>query len=290
MKKVGTQLDRALSKLRVASRAEARALILDGRVRVDGRVVRDPRHLVSMGRSRLDVDAAPIAAQPFRLVLFHKPRGTVTTRRDPEGRRTVFDVLGKEADGLVAVGRLDRASTGLLLLTTDTDLANRLTDPASGHTRRYVVTVRGRLAPEDAQRIERGLDVPAARGQRPPERLQAAKVTIRKTSGRETHLIVELTEGRNREIRRLFTAVGHEVTRLHRIAFGEYELGDLGPGQWQVLHSPTHPFTHSPITESLSRAASATAPPPAIPGTGARPRARISASDSAARDGRARGR
>jgi 23S rRNA pseudouridine2605 synthase len=235
MRELRARLDRALSKLRVASRAEARLLILDGRVRVNGRVVRDPRHLVSIEQSRLEIDSAPVAAKPFRLILFHKPRGTVTTRRDPEGRPTVFDVLGKDADGLVAVGRLDRASTGLLLLTTDTDLANRLTDPASGHTRRYVVTVRGRVTPEEAQRIERGIDVEPVRGQHAPERLQAAKVTIRKASGRETHLIVELTEGRNREIRRLFAALDHEVTRLHRVAFGEYELGELRPGEFQDL-------------------------------------------------------
>jgi len=230
---VKVALDRALSKLGAASRTDARGLILAGRVRIDGRVVTDPRRLVTPGRSRLEVDAAPIPKRPFRLLLFHKPRGTVTTRRDPEGRPTVFDVLGPAANGLIAVGRLDRASTGLLLLTTDTDFANRLTDPAAGHVRRYVVTVRGRVEPEEARRIEHGIDAPPARGHSAPERLRAAHVTIRKASGRETHLIVELTEGKNREIRRLFAAVGHEVTRLHRIAFGEYELGDLQPGRWR---------------------------------------------------------
>jgi len=229
---VKVALDRALSKLGAASRAGARALILAGRVRVNGRIITDPRHPVTLGRARLDIDAAPIAKKPFRLLILHKPRGTVTTRRDPEGRPTVFDVLGAEADGLIAVGRLDRASTGLLLLTTDTDLANQLTDPSAGHTRKYVVTVRGRVSPEDAQRIQAGIDAPPARGRQTPERLRASSVTIRKASGRETHLIVELTEGKNREIRRLFSAVGHEVTRLHRIAFGRYELGDLQPGRW----------------------------------------------------------
>lgn len=272
-------LDRALSKLGAASRSDARGLILAGRVRVDGRVVTDPRHLITLGRARLDIDAAPVSKQPFRLLLFHKPRGTVTTRRDPEGRPTVFDVLGPVADGLIAVGRLDRASTGLLLFTTDTDLANRLTDPAAGHTRRYVVTVRGRVDPEDAGQIETGIDTPAERGGRQArERLRATHVTIRKASGRETHLIVELTEGKNREIRRLFAAVGHEVTRLHRVAFGEYELGDLQPGQWRAL------------TESPSRASAATAPPPATAGTSARRRARTGESGSAAPGARVRGR
>src|SRR6185295_6710657 len=93
-------------------------------------------------------------------VLFHKPRGVVTTRRDPEGRRTVFDILGDSGRGLVAVGRLDFASTGLLIFTNDTQLANRLTDPASRALRRYVVTVRGRVSPETASRLETGAVVP----------------------------------------------------------------------------------------------------------------------------------
>jgi len=161
-----------------------------------------------------------------RVILFHKPRGTVTTRRDPEGRRTVFDVLGEAGRGLVAVGRLDFASTGLLVFTNDTQLANRLTDPAQQVPRRYVVTVRGRVAPETARRLEEGV---IDRG----DRLAASRVEIRKASGRETHLIVRLTEGKNRELRRLFGAVGHEPTRIHRIGFGEYELGGLQPGEWR---------------------------------------------------------
>jgi 23S rRNA pseudouridine2605 synthase len=166
----------------------------------------------------------------WRLIAFNKPRGTVTTRKDPEGRRTVFDALGDAGHGLVAVGRLDRASTGLLLFTNDTQLANWLTDPANHVVRRYAVTVRGRVEAAAAGQLERGLNAPAADGRR--ERLQAASVTVRKASGRETHLLVELTEGRNREVRRLFEAIGHEVTRLHRVAFGGLTLGDLQPGAW----------------------------------------------------------
>jgi 23S rRNA pseudouridine2605 synthase len=156
--------------------------------------------------------------------MLHKPRGTVTTRRDPEGRRTVFDVLGAEAGALVAVGRLDLATSGLLILTTDTKLANRLTDPVSRLIRRYLVTVRGALSDESTRRMTEGV-----------EGLRATAVRIRKQSSRETHLIVELDEGRNREIRRLCDAVGHEVTALKRVGFGGLELGDLQPGQWREL-------------------------------------------------------
>jgi 23S rRNA pseudouridine2605 synthase len=148
----------------------------------------------------------------------------VTTRHDPEGRPTVFDVLGAEADGLIAVGRLDLATSGLLLLTTDTQLAERLTNPDNRIVRRYVVTARGEVDDEDRAALERGISG-----------LRASRVTVRKRSRRETHLIVELTEGKNREIRRLFEAIGRPVTRLLRVAYGPIELGTLQPGQWREV-------------------------------------------------------
>ena len=228
-------LDRALSKLGLASRAEARRLIADGRVSVNGRVVRQAATPVVPERVRISIDSEPSTRGRVerRVLLFHKPRGTVTTRRDPEGRKTVFDVLGEAGRGLVAVGRLDFASTGLLVFTNDTQLANRLTDPAARMPRRYVVTVRGRVTPETARDLERGSVVTGARAGGKAEHLSASRVEIRKASGRETHLIVELVEGKNRELRRLFGDAGHEPTRIHRISFGEYELGDLQPGEWR---------------------------------------------------------
>jgi 23S rRNA pseudouridine2605 synthase len=232
-------LDRALSKLGLASRAEARRLILDGRVSVDGRVEHRPAATVVPERAHISIDGEPAGlGRPVRRVLlFHKPRGTVTTRRDPEGRPTVFDLLGEAGRGLVAVGRLDLASTGLLIFTNDTQLANRLTDPSQRVRRRYVVTVRGCVTPEEARRLEAGMVVPGARPGQSTERLSAASIDIRKASRRETHLIVDLVEGRNRELRRLLAAVGHEPTRIHRIGFGEYRLGDLPPGAWREVRS-----------------------------------------------------
>jgi 23S rRNA pseudouridine2605 synthase len=218
------RLDRALSKLGLASRAEARALIASGAVTVRGRPVSDPATPVVPESGGIAVEGRHVVPPRWRAVMFHKPRGVVTTRRDPDGRRTVFDVLGPDGDGLVAVGRLDMATTGLLLLTTDTQLANRLTDPANAFVRRYAVTVRGALTAESARRMEHGIDG-----------MHARSVTVRKRSRRETHLIVELTEGKNREIRRLCEAVGHEVTRLKRTAFAGVELGDLQPGEWRAI-------------------------------------------------------
>jgi 23S rRNA pseudouridine2605 synthase len=216
------RLDRALSKLGVASRSEARELIQSGQVSVGGRVVTDASHLVVPERSAIAVAGARASRAAWRTIALHKTRGTITTRRDPGGRRTVFDALGSVADDMIAVGRLDMASTGLLLLTTDTQLAARLTDPASGIVRRYIVTARGRVTDDEARAMEVGIGG-----------LAAHSVCVLKRSNRETHLAIELTEGKNREIRRLLAATGHDVSRLLRVAFGGLELGTLAPGTWR---------------------------------------------------------
>lgn len=218
------RLDRALSKLGVASRADAQRLIGAGRVTVAGRTVTDPARLVVRESASIAIDGVRAARARWRTIALHKPRGVVTTRSDPEGRATVFDLLGSEAGALVSVGRLDMASTGLLLLTTDTNLAARLTDPRNAIVRRYVVTARGEVTDEAVEEMERGVSG-----------LRARSARIRKRSRRETHLLVELTEGKNREIRRLLGAIGHEVTKLMRVAFGGIELGTLQPGQWREI-------------------------------------------------------
>jgi 23S rRNA pseudouridine2605 synthase len=210
-------LNRALSKLGILSRAQATEAIRAGRVTVNGKVVTDPAASVVPERVRIAVDGTTRTRAAWRTILFHKPRGVVTTRRDPEGRRTIYDVIGPQAGGLIAVGRLDLATSGLLLLTTDTRLAHRIADPGSAVPRVYVVTVRGRVTAKDVAVLD------------------AASVVIRKASDRETHLTVELRRGRNREVRKLFESIGHEVTRLKRVRFGGLELGRLAPGDWKEL-------------------------------------------------------
>jgi 23S rRNA pseudouridine2605 synthase len=219
-------LSRALSKLGIASRAEATRLIVEGRVTVDGRVVRDPGVPVVPERAQFAIDGRPAAHAAWRLILLNKPRGVMTTRRDPQGRPTVFDLVSGVEGHLVAVGRLDLATCGLLLLTTDTRLADWLTDPTNRVPRVYTVTVRGEVSDEAAALLTKGIEIDG-------ERMAADEVVVRKRSRRETHLVVRLHEGRNREIRRLFEAVGHEVTSLRRVAFGGLELGTLQPGHWR---------------------------------------------------------
>jgi 23S rRNA pseudouridine2605 synthase len=221
-------LERALSKLGLASRSEARELIRAGRVRVDGAVATDPLREVVPERIRVEIDGRPASRAEPLTILLHKPRGVVTTRSDPEGRPTVYSCLEGLETHVIPVGRLDAATTGLLLLTNDTRFADWVTDPRNEVPRVYIVTVRGELSDETARRLEEGVEESG-------ERLGARAVQVRKRSRRETHLVVELTEGRNREIRRMLAAVGHEVTRLKRVSFGGLELGDLEPGRWRVV-------------------------------------------------------
>lgn len=221
-------LNRLLSKRGVLTRSQATAAILAGRISVDGQLVRDPGKPIDPVTARIAFDGDRTGQRRRRTIVFHKPRGVLTTRRDPEHRPTVYDVLGETGDGLVPVGRLDQATSGLLLLTTDTELADRITDPRRGILRAYVVLVRGRVTAAECARLERGIGQGASA-------LKADSVTVRKTSERESHLTVTLREGKNREVRRLFEAIGHEVTRLKRVAFGRLTLGDLKPGEWREL-------------------------------------------------------
>jgi len=222
-------LNRALSKLGIASRAEATRLIAEGRVDVDGRTLRDPETPVVPERISVAIDGQPRTRAAWRLLLLNKPRGVVTTRRDERGRQTVFDLVETGGEGhLVAVGRLDLATSGLLLLTTDTRLADWLTDPVNAVPRVYTVSVRGEVGDEALARLTTGVDADGGS-------LAADDVQVRKRSGRETHLVVRLREGRNREIRRLFEAIGHEVTKLRRVSFGGLTLGTLAPGQWREI-------------------------------------------------------
>jgi pseudouridine synthase len=221
-------LERALSKLGIASRSQTRAWIAAGRLAVDGRVASDPARPVHPEDAVFTLDGRPLSRPATRTLLFHKPRGCITTRQDPEGRTTIFDLLDRHLDGMQAVGRLDQATSGLLLITNDTRLASALTDPASAVPRSYLVEVRGEWSPEATRLVLEGV-------WDEDELLQAASCTVRKRSHRESQLLLCLAEGKNREIRRLCLALGHEVIRLKRLSYGPIQLGDLPPGQWRDL-------------------------------------------------------
>ena len=221
-------LERALSKLGLASRSQAHTLILDGRVSVGGRIVRNPALRIVPERAAITIDGTAQQKSASVTIVLHKPRGYVTTRSDPEGRKTVYDLLADLPERVVPVGRLDLATSGLLLLTNDTQFGNWLTDPHSAVPRVYLATVENRARPEVAAQLMKGIVVDG-------ERLKAASAVVRKASTRESHLTLTLEQGKNREVRRLLAAAGHPVTQLRRVQFGGVELGTLAAGKWRRL-------------------------------------------------------
>ena len=221
-------VDRLLSKLGIASRGTSQDWVRAGRVQVNGRVIRDPATWVLWPKDALSVDEKPIKDSAKRFILFHKPKGVITTHSDENDRKTIFDVLPADLGYLHAVGRLDQATSGLLLLTNDSTLSSYLTDPGHKVMRTYLVSVRGEFTEAQAKEATVGL---VEEG----ERLQCHSVKIQKSSGRESHLEVVLVQGKNREIRRLFKALGHEVTRLRRIQYGPFKLEELSPGAWREI-------------------------------------------------------
>ena len=221
-------LERAFSKLGIASRAQARDWIQAGRVRANGIVRRDPEFPLNPDRAVLELDGVRLEAAGPRVFILHKPRGTVTTRVDEKGRPTVFDCMAKLDLHLIAVGRLDWATSGLLILTNDTRLAHRLADPGEAVERIYVVTVRGEVNEATLEKLAAGIT-------EGDETLRAERVELRKSSQRESHLTVALRRGKNREIRRMFEALGHEVTRLKRVAYGGLALGTLAAGDFREV-------------------------------------------------------
>jgi 23S rRNA pseudouridine2605 synthase len=227
-------LERLLSKWRVASRTQAATLVRAGRVTVGGRTVTDPRRRVVPGRDALALDGkplrAPAADHAGTYLLLNKPRGTVSTTRDPEGRATVMDLVAAHAvPGLAPVGRLDQASAGLLLLTDDHALAALLLDPRSHVVKAYRVKVRGHpTEPALASLCSDSLEEDGLV-------LGPMQVEVESVGPRSTWLVVSLREGKNRQIRRRLEALGHEVEVLVRTRFGALVLGDLPAGAVRVL-------------------------------------------------------
>lgn len=222
-------LDRALSKLGFCSRKQAEQLIAEGRVQVAGKVARDPSLRINPDRDRITVDGERVAAERKVYLMLNKPRGLVTTRDDPEGRGTVYDCLADlELPFLSPVGRLDKASEGLLLMTNDTRWANGLLDPASHVAKTYHVQIAS--APDEAM-LRRFREGAVADG----ELLTASAIELLRSGGRTAWLEIVLDEGRNRQIRRLLGAFDIEVLRLVRVAIGALQLGDLAKGKARHL-------------------------------------------------------
>jgi len=220
-----------MSKLAIASRSVARSLIESKRVKVDGHVVTDPMFKVIPESVVISIDDVVVSVDKKRTIMLNKPRGLVTTRCDEKDRKTVYSCLGPNECRLQPIGRLDMATSGLLLFTNDNRFAAWITEPTNAIPREYIVKVRGELTPEIVSKI---LDGVIDNG----EKLRASNAEIIKKSKKESIVRLILTEGKNREIRRMHLALGLEVIGLKRISFGNLKLGDLGPGEWREVTSP----------------------------------------------------
>lgn len=221
-----------MSKLGVCSRTEAARWIAAGRVKVEGRVVLDPEFPVVIGQVRLQLDDSPIDdVLPSRRVylMLNKPRGLVTSARDEQGRDTVYRCFeGADLGWIAPVGRLDKASEGLLLFSNDPQWASRITEPQHGLLKTYHVQV-GRLpSPEMLSSLARGVQADG-------DWLAARSVALLRMGEKNAWLEVVLDEGRNRHIRRLLAAFDIPVLRLVRVAIGTLRLGELPKGQWREL-------------------------------------------------------
>jgi len=222
------RLQKVLAAAGLGSRRQCEELVLDGRVEVDGEIVTRLGTKVDPERQAVRVDGEPLHLPERRYVMLHKPEGVVSTARDPSGRPRVIDLVPPELGRLFSVGRLDKSSEGLILLTNDGELANRLAHPRYGVEKVYEVQVAGRVEQDVVQQLRKGIYL--------AEGLARVK-NIRIKSRRKQSTILEmvLDEGRNREIRRVLAKVGHKVQRLRRIAIGPLRLGDLPVGAYRPL-------------------------------------------------------
>ena len=222
------RLQKYLALSGVASRRSAEKMIADGRVTVDGEVITEMGVQVDIGQD-IRVDGKLVTPEPEKkYIMYHKPAGEVTTASDPEGRATVLDKFRDYPVRLYPVGRLDYDSEGLLLLTNDGDLTERMLHPSMEVEKTYLARVSNELTPAEARRLEMGVMVDGRKTAR-------AKVKILGVKGLYTDILVTIHEGRNRQVRKMVEQVGHQVVMLRRIRFGPLKLEDLPRGMWREL-------------------------------------------------------
>jgi len=218
----GERAAKLIARAGLCSRREAEKLILEGRVEVEGTRLESPGLRVLPGQ-RITVDGAPLPGlEPVRLFRLHKPKGILTAARDPDGRRTIYDLLDPGLPRLMPIGRLDLNSEGLLLLTNDGGLKRRLELPATGWIRRYKVRAYGTVDENVLEALKEGIEIDGVR-------YGGIQVRLESRKGANAWYLVGLREGRNREVRRVFEHLGLTVSRLIRVAYGPFQLGGLAP-------------------------------------------------------------
>ena len=215
----------------MASRRAGEQWIRDGRVAVNGEVVRQLGVKVDPARDQVTVDGRAIRARRKLYVALHKPRGCICSRKDELNRPTIYELLPKEWGNLYSAGRLDYNTEGLIFLTNDGQFALRLTHPRYEVRKKYTATIEGRVEPEALNRIARGVFHEG-------EKLKAEKARLISAGPSRSVVELELAEGKNREARRLFESQGLRVKRLQRTQIGRIKLGELKPGKWRTLTEP----------------------------------------------------
>jgi 23S rRNA pseudouridine2605 synthase len=219
----GDRIAKVMARAGLCSRREAEAWIAEGRVKVNGEKLTSPARNVRES-DRITVDGKPLPdKEKVRLWRYHKPRGLLTTAKDPQGRPTVFESLPAELPRVVSIGRLDLNSEGLLLLTNDGELARKLELPATGWVRRYRVRVNGTVEVDHINQLRKGITVEGIR-------YGSVQTTLDRQQGDNAWLTMALTEGKNREIRKLCGHFGWAVSRLIRLSYGPFQLGNLEKG------------------------------------------------------------
>jgi pseudouridine synthase len=221
-------LERVLSKAGLGSRVDARRWIGEGRIAVNGRIVRDPDHWVDLERDKVCFDNKPLQRRERIYVLLYKPTGYLTTYRDPQQRPTVYDLIEDVGTFLSPVGRLDLDTSGLLLMTNDNALAELVTNPESHIPKTYLVKASVRLSDDQLQQLREGIELSDG-----PTR-PATVVRVR-DSEKYTHFEITLTEGRNRQVRRMVEALDAKVLKLVRVRIGSITIGSLPIGKWRLL-------------------------------------------------------
>ena len=222
-------LDRVLSRFGVASRTESRQAILDGRLKVNGQVVRDPDRWVHTGENVFHLDGKRLRRARRIYLLFYKPKGVITSHGDPSNRETIYDYLDANLAWVSPVGRLDKDTSGLLLLTNDTEFANFITSPESLVPKTYLVKLNALIDEDTLKRLAAGVEM--KRG----DFAMPGSVRRIEDRGKYSWLEIVLTEGKNREVRRLLEAVGFTVLKLVRTKIGALTLAGLEVGKWRIL-------------------------------------------------------
>ena len=228
---MATRLQKFLADAGVASRRASEQIILGGRVAVNGETVRQLGVKVESPPDRVTVDGKAVRPRKKLYVALHKPRGCVCSRKDEFERPTIYELLPREWANLYSVGRLDYDTEGLLFLTNDGEFALRLTHPRYEVRKQYVATVEGRVDGEMLGRFTHGVFHEG-------EKLKAGRARLISSSASRSVAELELTEGKNREVRRLFESQGLSVKRLQRMQIGKIKLGELKPGKWRTLTEP----------------------------------------------------